>query len=103
MADAVAEPPRLDGLVEIVSETGVLRQRAMYELGLDFRAAGMPPMIRVDGDMKRINMPALTHKDVKDGTLRTKDLAPGAAQRIEGFRRLIESYRARIASISIGM
>ena len=27
-------------------------------------SAGMPPMIRVDGDMKRINMPALSHKDV---------------------------------------
>ncbi|MGH8272851.1 MAG: type IV pilus twitching motility protein PilT [Gammaproteobacteria bacterium] len=29
-------------------------------------AAGMPPMIRVDGDMRRINMPALAHKDVQD-------------------------------------
>ena len=27
-------------------------------------SAGVPPMIRVDGDIKRINMPALTHKDV---------------------------------------
>ena len=27
-------------------------------------SGGVPPMIRVDGDMKRINMPALTHKDV---------------------------------------
>lgn len=27
-------------------------------------SAGMPPMIRVDGDIKRINMPALAHKDV---------------------------------------
>jgi twitching motility protein PilT len=27
-------------------------------------SAGMPPMIRVDGDMKRINMPLLSHKDV---------------------------------------
>jgi twitching motility protein PilT len=27
-------------------------------------SAGMPPMIRVDGDMKRINMPALSHKEV---------------------------------------
>ncbi len=27
-------------------------------------SAGVPPMIRVDGDMKRINMPALTHKEV---------------------------------------
>ena len=27
-------------------------------------SAGMPPMIRVDGDMKRVNMPALSHKDV---------------------------------------
>jgi twitching motility protein PilT len=27
-------------------------------------SAGMPPMIRVDGDIKRINMPALSHKDV---------------------------------------
>jgi len=27
-------------------------------------SAGVPPMIRVDGDVKRINMPALTHKDV---------------------------------------
>ncbi|MEE4184631.1 MAG: twitching motility protein PilT, partial [Gammaproteobacteria bacterium] len=25
-------------------------------------SAGVPPMIRVDGDVKRINMPALTHK-----------------------------------------
>jgi twitching motility protein PilT len=27
-------------------------------------SAGMPPLIRVDGDIKRINMPALSHKDV---------------------------------------
>jgi twitching motility protein PilT len=27
-------------------------------------SAGVPPMIRVDGDMKRINMPALAHKEV---------------------------------------
>ncbi len=27
-------------------------------------SAGVPPMIRVDGDMKRINMPQLTHKEV---------------------------------------
>ncbi|MDH3978401.1 MAG: type IV pilus twitching motility protein PilT [Gammaproteobacteria bacterium] len=28
-------------------------------------SSGVPPMIRVDGDVKRINMPALTHKDVQ--------------------------------------
>ncbi len=27
-------------------------------------SAGVPPMIRVDGDIKRVNMPALEHKDV---------------------------------------
>ncbi|MEL7310875.1 MAG: type IV pilus twitching motility protein PilT [Pseudomonadota bacterium] len=27
-------------------------------------SAGVPPMIRVDGDIKRVNMPALTHKEV---------------------------------------
>jgi len=27
-------------------------------------SAGVPPMIRVDGDIKRINMPPLTHKEV---------------------------------------
>ena len=27
-------------------------------------SAGVPPMIRVDGDVKRINMPALSHKEV---------------------------------------
>jgi twitching motility protein PilT len=27
-------------------------------------SSGVPPMIRVDGDVKRINMPPLTHKDV---------------------------------------
>src|ERR1700710_180501 len=27
-------------------------------------SAGVPPMIRVDGDMKRINMPSLAHKEV---------------------------------------
>ena len=27
-------------------------------------SAGMPPMIRVDGDLRRINVPALEHKDV---------------------------------------
>jgi twitching motility protein PilT len=26
-------------------------------------SAGVAPMIRVDGDMKRVNMPALVHKD----------------------------------------
>ncbi|HEV7165933.1 MAG TPA: type IV pilus twitching motility protein PilT [Gammaproteobacteria bacterium] len=29
-------------------------------------SAGVPPMIRVDGDIRRINMPALEHKDVHD-------------------------------------
>ena len=27
-------------------------------------SAGMPPMIRVDGDVKRVNMPSLSHKEV---------------------------------------
>lgn len=27
-------------------------------------SSGVPPMIRVDGDVKRVNMPALTHKEV---------------------------------------
>jgi len=27
-------------------------------------SAGVPPMIRVDGDVKRVNMPPLSHKDV---------------------------------------
>ena len=27
-------------------------------------SAGVPPMIRVDGDIKRVNMPALAHKEV---------------------------------------
>ncbi len=27
-------------------------------------SGGMPPMIRVDGDMKRVNMPSLSHKEV---------------------------------------
>jgi twitching motility protein PilT len=29
-------------------------------------SAGLPPMIRVDGDIRRINVPALDHKDVHD-------------------------------------
>jgi len=29
-------------------------------------SAGLPPLIRVDGDIRRINLPALEHKDVKD-------------------------------------
>lgn len=29
-------------------------------------SAGVPPMIRVDGDVRKINMPALEHKDVYD-------------------------------------
>jgi twitching motility protein PilT len=29
-------------------------------------SAGVPPMIRVDGDIRRVNMPALEHKDVYD-------------------------------------
>ncbi len=28
-------------------------------------SAGVPPMIRVDGDMKRVNLPALSHKEVQ--------------------------------------
>ena len=27
-------------------------------------SAGLPPMIRVDGDIRRINIPALEHKEV---------------------------------------
>src|SRR5262245_41051316 len=29
-------------------------------------SAGLPPMIRVDGDVRRINVPAMQHKDVYD-------------------------------------
>jgi twitching motility protein PilT len=29
-------------------------------------SSGVPPMIRVDGDIRRVNMPALEHKDVQD-------------------------------------
>lgn len=29
-------------------------------------SAGVPPMIRVDGDIRRINLPAMEHKDVHD-------------------------------------
>ncbi len=29
-------------------------------------SAGLPPMIRVDGDMRRINLPAMEHKEVFD-------------------------------------
>ena len=29
-------------------------------------SAGLPPMIRVDGDMRRINLPAMAHKQVYD-------------------------------------
>ena len=29
-------------------------------------SAGLPPMIRVDGDMRRINVPAMDHKDVHE-------------------------------------
>ncbi|MBI2785053.1 MAG: twitching motility protein PilT, partial [Legionella longbeachae] len=27
-------------------------------------SAGLPPMIRVDGDLRKINLPALEHKEV---------------------------------------
>ena len=27
-------------------------------------SAGMPPMIRVDGDMRKVNVPSLDHKTV---------------------------------------
>ena len=27
-------------------------------------SAGLPPMIRVDGDVRRINLPAMEHKEV---------------------------------------
>jgi len=27
-------------------------------------SAGLPPMIRVDGDMRRVNAPEMNHKDV---------------------------------------
>lgn len=29
-------------------------------------SAGLPPMIRVDGDVRRINVPAMDHKEVHD-------------------------------------
>jgi len=28
-------------------------------------SAGLPPMIRVDGDVRRINLPAMDHKEVQ--------------------------------------
>ena len=29
-------------------------------------SSGLPPMIRVHGDIKRINLPPMEHKDVQD-------------------------------------
>jgi|TARA_B110000196_G_scaffold309973_1_gene312243 twitching motility protein PilT len=29
-------------------------------------SAGLPPMIRVDGDIRRINLPALDHKEAHE-------------------------------------
>nr|VFK45105.1 MAG: twitching motility protein PilT [Candidatus Kentron sp. TC] len=36
-------------------------------------SAGLPPLIRVDGDMRRIDMPALDHRGVHDLILATMD------------------------------
>ena len=39
----------------------IQRQASRSDLHL---SAGLPPMIRVDGDIRRINVPALEHKVV---------------------------------------
>ena len=44
-------------------------------------SAGVPPMIRVDGDMKRVNMPALAHKEVH--SLRNSTARALSRQRVQ--------------------
>jgi Tfp pilus assembly pilus retraction ATPase PilT len=50
-------------------------------------SGGVPPMIRVDGDIKRINMPALTHKDV-NSLLRDSQACAFPRQRLQPEPRL---------------
>ena len=38
-------------------------------------SAGLPPMIRVDGDVRRINVPSLEHKQVHDLVKKLKGLS----------------------------
>jgi Tfp pilus assembly pilus retraction ATPase PilT len=47
-------------------------------------SAGVPPMIRVDGDMKRVNMPALTHKGSAQHGVRHHE-----RQAAQGVRRIL--------------
>ena len=50
-------------------------------------SSGLPPMIRVDGDVRRINIPALEHKQVVVEDL----LGPADAVRI--ITEALELYR----------
>nr|VFJ91433.1 MAG: pilus retraction ATPase PilT [Candidatus Kentron sp. LFY] len=54
-------------------------------------SAGLPPMIRVDGDMRRIDMPALTNQDVHALILATMD--PGQRKDYEEFLEIDFSFQ----------
>jgi len=47
-------------------------------------SSGVPPIIRVDGDVKRINMPPLKHKEVHSMGLRHHE-----RQAAQGLRRVL--------------
>jgi twitching motility protein PilT len=56
--------PRRQGVAMAVDIAQLLAFAVKNDASDLHLSAGVPPMIRVDGDMKRINMPPLTHKEV---------------------------------------
>ena len=53
-------------------------------------SAGMPPMIRVHGDVRRINLPPLEHKDVHGMVYDIMSDAQIATIRVANPRRLLD-------------
>src|SRR5690554_2590058 len=65
MQAGMANPPSLQGARGARMDIAELLAFSVKNKASDLHlSAGMPPMIRVDGDVRRINIPALDHKAV---------------------------------------
>ena len=49
-------------------------------------SSGLPPMIRVHGDIKRINLPAMDHKDVHGNADHQGPETPGIDRQVDRRR-----------------
>ena len=63
-------------------------------------SAGLPPMIRVDGDMRKVNVPALDHKTVHGLVY---DIMTSSARIMRNSWRRISRSRSPISPVSVSM